>query len=94
VKAGRDGDQVSPATTWNGCSIIRRWLAGDRDDAGRFRRRRAYQLLDYISDVDWTSSQPVKDWYAKMKSRPAFRSILSDQVPGFAPPPHYANLDF
>jgi glutathione S-transferase len=36
----------------------------------------------------------VKDWYAKIKSRPAFRSILADQVPGFPQPPHYADLDF
>ncbi len=50
--------------------------------------------LDYISDVDWNRSAVVKDWYAKIKSRPAFRNILADQVPGFLPPPHYADLDF
>ena len=50
--------------------------------------------LDYISDVDWNRSDAVKDWYAKIKSRPAFRNILADQVPGFPPPAHYANLDF
>ncbi|NDI06577.1 MAG: glutathione S-transferase family protein, partial [Rhodobacteraceae bacterium] len=36
----------------------------------------------------------VKDWYAKIKSRPAFRNILSDQVSGFPPPRHYNDLDF
>ena len=50
--------------------------------------------LDYISDVDWNRSANVKDWYAKIKSRPAFRNILADQVPGFPPPGHYADLDF
>jgi len=50
--------------------------------------------LDYISDVDWNRSEVVKDWYAKIKSRPAFRGILADQVPGFLPPAHYADLDF
>jgi glutathione S-transferase len=44
--------------------------------------------------VDWNRSAVVKDWYAKIKSRPAFRSILADQIPGFIQPPHYANLDF
>jgi glutathione S-transferase len=44
--------------------------------------------------VDWNRHEVVKDWYAKIKSRPAFRSILADQVPGFPPPPHYADLDF
>ena len=50
--------------------------------------------LDYISDVDWNRSEVVKDWYAKIKSRPAFRSLLADQVPGFPQPSHYADLDF
>jgi glutathione S-transferase len=44
--------------------------------------------------VDWNRSEAVKDWYAKIKSRPAFRSILADQVSGFPQPPHYADLDF
>ena len=50
--------------------------------------------LDYISDVDWNRSATVKDWYAKVKSRPSFRTLLADQVPGFPPPQHYADLDF
>jgi len=29
-----------------------------------------------------------------MKSRPSFRGILTDRVPGIVPPPHYADLDF
>ena len=36
----------------------------------------------------------VKDWYAKIKSRPAFRTLLADQISGFPPPAHYADLDF
>ena len=50
--------------------------------------------LDYISDVDWNRSDNLREWYAKIKSRPAFRSILADHVPGFPPPQHYADLDF
>ena len=53
-----------------------------------------FSALDYISDVDWTRSENLKDWYAKIKSRPAFRSLLADQIPGFPPPAHYADLDF
>ncbi|NND42119.1 MAG: glutathione S-transferase family protein, partial [Silicimonas sp.] len=45
-------------------------------------------------DVDWNRNQTVRDWYAKIKSRPAFRSLLADAVPGFPPPAHYADLDF
>lgn len=72
----------------------RRWLAGDVMTLADFAAAAHLSALDYISDVDWNRSAAVKDWYAKIKSRPAFRSILADQVPGFLPPPHYADLDF
>lgn len=72
----------------------RRWLAGDVITLADFAAAAHLSSLDYISDVDWTRSKNVQDWYAKIKSRPAFRSILADHVPGFPPPPHYADLDF
>lgn len=72
----------------------RRWLAGDAMSLADFAAAAHLSALDYISDVDWNRSDVVKDWYAKIKSRPAFRSILADQVPGFPPPAHYADLDF
>ena len=72
----------------------RRWLAGDVMTLADFAAAAHLSALDYISDVDWNRSEVVRDWYAKIKSRPAFRGILADQVPGFPPPPHYANLDF
>ncbi|RBO53631.1 glutathione S-transferase family protein [Rhodovulum sp. BSW8] len=72
----------------------RRWLAGDVMTLADFAAAAHLSCLDYISDVDWNRNAAVKDWYAKIKSRPAFRNILADQVPGFPPPRHYANLDF
>ncbi len=72
----------------------RRWLAGDVMTLADFAAAAHLSALDYISDVDWTRSEVVKDWYAKIKSRPAFRSILADQMPGFPPPAHYSDLDF
>lgn len=72
----------------------RRWLAGDTMTLADFAAAAQLSSLDYISDVDWTRSQNVHEWYAKIKSRPAFRSILADHVPGFPPPAHYADLDF
>ncbi|MEL6409487.1 MAG: glutathione S-transferase family protein [Pseudomonadota bacterium] len=72
----------------------RRWLAGDVMTLADFAAAAHLSSLDYISDVDWNRSDTVKDWYAKIKSRPAFRNILADQVPGFPPPAHYADLDF
>ncbi len=72
----------------------RRWLAGDVMTLADFAAAAHLSALDYISDVDWNRSEIVKDWYAKIKSRPAFRSILADQVSGFPPPRHYNDLDF
>jgi len=72
----------------------RRWLAGDAMTLADFAAAAHLSCLDYISDVDWPRWPVVKDWYAKIKSRPAFRPLLADQVPGFPPPPHYPDLDF
>ncbi|MGO4851872.1 FtsZ-binding protein FzlA [Phaeovulum sp. W22_SRMD_FR3] len=72
----------------------RRWLAGDAMTLADFTAAAHLSCLDYISDVDWDRSSNVKDWYAKIKSRPAFRSLLADQIPGLPPAPQYAELDF
>lgn len=72
----------------------RRWLAGDAMTLADFAAAAHLSCLDYISDVDWNRSAVVKDWYAKIKSRPSFRTLLADQVPGFRPAAHYADLDF
>ena len=73
----------------------RRWLAGDVMTLADLTAAAHLSCLDYISDVDWNRSATVKDWYAKIKSRPSFRTtLLADHVPGFPPPAHYADLDF
>ncbi|MEM8788262.1 MAG: glutathione S-transferase family protein [Pseudomonadota bacterium] len=72
----------------------RRWLAGEQMTIADFAAAAQLSSLDYIGDVDWARSAALKDWYAKIKSRPAFRSILADLVPGFTPPAHYSDLDF
>jgi len=50
--------------------------------------------LDYFGEIPWTEHQPVMEWYSRMKSRPSFRPLLSDRVPGQPPVSHYAELDF
>ena len=72
----------------------RRWLAGDELSIADFAAAAHLSCLDYVGDVDWTRNAGLHEWYAKIKSRPAFRSILADLVPGFTPPQHYADLDF
>ena len=72
----------------------RRWLAGNTMTLADFAAAAHLSSLDYIADVDWGRSTAVHEWYAKIKSRPAFRPLLADQIPGFPPPPHYPDLDF
>ncbi|MEL6583542.1 MAG: glutathione S-transferase family protein [Pseudomonadota bacterium] len=72
----------------------RHWLAGEVMTIADFAAAAHLSCLDYINDVDWNRSEPVRDWYARIKSRPAFRPLLSDAVPGLTPPPQYADLDF
>lgn len=72
----------------------RRWLAGNSMTIADFTAAAHFSTLDYVNDIDWFRNSNVKDWYAKIKSRPAFRDILRDQLPGFVPPDHYSDLDF
>lgn len=50
--------------------------------------------VDYFGDVPWDDFPQAQVWYARLKSRPSFRPLLADHVPGFPPAPDYANLDF
>ena len=72
----------------------RKWLAGNTLSLADFTAAAHLSCLDYISDVDWDRSSMLREGYATVKSRPAFRSVLADQVSGLAPAPHYAQLDF
>ena len=72
----------------------RRWLAGDSMTIADFAAAAHFSSLDYIGDIDWNEFDSIKNWYAKIKSRPAFRSLLTDYLPTFMPSKHYADLDF
>lgn len=72
----------------------RRWLAGDHFSIADITAAAQLSSLDYMGDVPWDAHEPAKEWYARIKSRPSFRPILADHVPGVPPPPHYADLDF
>lgn len=71
------------------------WLAGPRMTLADVTAAAHLSCLDYLGDVPWIDYPVVRDWYAVMKSRPGFRGLLADHLPGFpTPPPHYADLDF
>jgi glutathione S-transferase len=50
--------------------------------------------LDYFGEVPWVEHLAPTEWYTRMKSRPSFRPLLNDLVPGQPPVSHYAELDF
>jgi glutathione S-transferase len=72
----------------------RRWLAGDHFSIADITAAAHLSTLDYLGDVPWDQNELAREWYARLKSRPSFRAILADHVPGLPPPKHYADLDF
>jgi len=50
--------------------------------------------LDYFGEIPWSEFPAAAEWYVRMKSRPSFRSLLADKVPGQPPTASYAELDF
>ncbi len=72
----------------------RKWLAGDQLSLADFSAAAHLSCLDYMDHVPWAEHEGAKDWYARIKSRPSFRPLLTDAVPGIAAPAHYAELDF
>ena len=72
----------------------RRWLAGDAMTMADLTAAAHISVLDYLGDVPWEASSGARDWYAKVKSRPAFRPLLMDRITSIKPPVHYDDLDF
>jgi glutathione S-transferase len=72
----------------------RRFLAGEHFSLADIAAAAHLSSLDYLGDVPWAQHAGAKDWYARLKSRPSFRPLLADRIPGTLPPVHYADLDF
>ncbi len=72
----------------------RTWLAGGTLSLADFAAAAHVSCLDFIGDIDWSKQPAAREWYARVKSRPCFRPLLNDRVPGMNPPEYYANLDF
>ncbi len=72
----------------------RDWLAGDSLTYADLAAAAHLSAADYLGDVPWDEDETAKAWYARIKSRPSFRTLLADTLPGLPPSPSYANLDF
>lgn len=72
----------------------RKWLAGDKFSLADIAAAAHLSAIDYIGDVPWEEHEAAREWYAKVKSRPSFKPLLDDRIPGFMPAGHYENVDF
>ncbi len=72
----------------------RNWLAGDSFSLADIAAAAHLSCIDYFDDVPWHKHKEAKDWYARVKSRPSLRGVLSDVVPAITPSAQYADLDF
>ena len=72
----------------------RNWLAGSTLSLADLAAAAHLSCLDYVGDVPWNQYPEAKEWYVRLKSRPSFRPLLADHLPGMPPPKAYADLDF
>lgn len=79
---------------FNWIFATRRWLAGDTLTLADFALAAHISILDYMGDIAWEKAGELKDWYARIKSRPAFRPLLTDRIVGMPASSTYADLDF
>ena len=72
----------------------RNYLAGDKLTYADLAAAAHLSAIDYLGDVPWIEDEAAKTWYARVKSRPSFRPLLGELVPGIRPSETYADLDF
>jgi glutathione S-transferase len=72
----------------------RDWLAGPRLSYADLAAAAHLSSVDYLGDVPWSEDDAAKAWYARVKSRPSFRPLLSEAHAGIPPSKTYADLDF
>jgi glutathione S-transferase len=72
----------------------RNFLAGDRLTYADLAAAAHLSVIDYLGDVPWIEDDAAKIWYARVKSRPSFRPLLSEWLAGVPASPTYVDLDF
>jgi len=92
VRTGREALRAALATL--GTSAERNGYLTTRDcTLGDLAVAAHLSAIDYFGEVPWTEFPAAAEWYMRMKSRPSFRNLLADRVPGQPPVSHYADLD-
>lgn len=72
----------------------RDYLAGRSLSNADFACAAHLSVIDYFDELNWPRFPHLKTWYMMIKSRPCFRPLLADVLPGVAPSAHYRDLDF
>ena len=72
----------------------RDWLAGTQLSFADLAAAAHLSAVDYLGDVPWNEDEAAKVWYARVKSRPSFRPLLAEVMPGIPASKTYADLDF
>ena len=72
----------------------RNYLAGDRPTYADLAAAAHLSAIDYLGDVPWNEDDAAKAWYARVKSRPSFRPLLSEWLAGVPASRTYVDLDF
>lgn len=72
----------------------RNYLAGDRLSYADLAAAAHLSAIDYLGDVPWSEDDAAKAWYARVKSRPSFRPLLSEWLAGVPASQTYVDLDF
>lgn len=72
----------------------RSWLAGEELSLADLAAAAHISAIDYLGEINWADHPVAQTWYSRIKSRPSFRALLADTIPGVAPSAHYAELDF
>jgi glutathione S-transferase len=92
VRAGREALRaelglIGASAERNGCLASRDCTLGDLAVAAHL------SAMDYFGEVPWSDFPATAEWYMRIKSRPSFRTLLADRIPGQPPVSHYADLD-
>jgi glutathione S-transferase len=72
----------------------RNYLAGDQITYADLAAAAHLSAIDYLGDVPWIEDDAAKAWYARVKSRPSFRPLLSEWLAGVPASRTYVDLDF
>ncbi len=93
LRAGREALRAHMGVV-EGLLAARDWLAGPDLTLADLAAAAHLSVIDYMGEAPWNDHPHARAWYARIKSRPAFRPLLADRQPGLPPAPHYDDLDF